>query len=182
MSEITTTEEKKAESGDSRDEAGTDVILYLTFMIENELLALDVSQVREVLDLCPITRVPRTPEYMRGVINLRGSVIPVLDLRVKFGIASSDATIDSRVVVIELDQSGSETVVGLLTDSVQDVIEIHSDQINASPQMGARWRTEYICGIGKCGEEFILLLDIDRVFTDMDISVISESNVENVND
>lgn len=140
--------------------------LYLTFRLEKELLALEVARVREVLDMCPITRVPRTPDYMRGVINLRGSVIPVINLNLKFGLGSSESTIDSRIVVFELNQGGEEVVVGVLTDSVHDVIEIESDNVESAPQMGARWRTEFVTGIGKYKDQFILLLDMDRIFLD----------------
>jgi purine-binding chemotaxis protein CheW len=152
----------------------TETVLYLTFRLEQELLAFEVSRVREVLDLCPITRVPRTPEYMRGVINLRGSVIPVLDLRLKFGLSITDSTIDARIVVIEINYEGDLIVVGILTDSVHDVIEIDSEHINSSPQMGARWRTEFISGIGKFKDQFILLLDIDRVFSAKDAGALAE--------
>lgn len=153
-------------------------VLYITFRLDKELLALEVSRVREVLDLCPITRVPRTPEYMRGVINLRGSVIPVIDLRLKFGLSKTVSTIDARIVVIELDVDGQETVVGMLTDSVHDVIEIENDRIDTSPQMGSRWRTEYIRGIGKHNDQFFLLLDIHRVFTAKDVNVLAEGQKE----
>lgn len=155
--------------------AGKESILYLTLRLEKELLAVEVSHVKEVLDICAITRVPRTPEYMRGVINLRGSVIPVIDLRLKFGLPRIDSTIDSRIVVMEIKLEGALTVVGVLTDSVHDVIEIATDAIDSSPQMGSKWRTEYIGGIGKYEDQFILLLDIDRVFSLQDISQISES-------
>jgi purine-binding chemotaxis protein CheW len=140
--------------------------LYMTFRVESELLALDVSQVREVLDFCPITRVPRAPVYMKGVVNLRGTVIPVIDLRLKFGMVQTESTIDSRIVVIEYSHDNIDTVetlVGILTDSVHDVIVIEEDQIGLPPETGARWRTEYIKGIGKHGDSFVLLLDIDRV-------------------
>lgn len=152
-----------------------DAVLYLTFRLERELLAFEVSRVREVLDLCPITRVPRTPDYMRGVINLRGSVIPVIDLHCKFGLAATASTIESRIVVIELHQDGEDVVVGVLTDSVHDVIEINSEQIDSSPQMGARWRTEFVTGIGKYKDQFILLLDIDRVFAGRDAGAMAEA-------
>ena len=152
--------------------------LYLTFRLEKELLALDVSRVREVLDLCAITRVPRTPEFMRGVINLRGTVIPVIDLRHKFGMSKAETTIDARIVVMEINLGDNDTVVGVLTDSVHDVIDIYHDQINASPETGAHWRREYINGIGKHDDHFILLLDIDRVFSDTDMSVISDDKNE----
>lgn len=163
-------------TGEFGDETkGVKSALYLTFRIDNELLAFDVSQVREVLDLSPITKVPRSPEFMRGVINLRGSVIPVFDLRISFDLSRIDATIDSRIVVVELARNGTEAVVGLLIESVHDVIEIGPDKIDASPQMAARWRTEYISGIGKFEDQHILLLDIDRVFTVKEMLVHSES-------
>jgi purine-binding chemotaxis protein CheW len=153
----------------------TESTLYLTFRLENELLALDVSRVREVLDLCAITRVPRTPEFMRGVINLRGTVIPVVDLRHKFGVSRTESTIDARIVVIEINLDAMETLVGVLTDSVHDVIEIHHDWIDASPETSIRWRREYIKGIGKYDDNFILLLDIDRVFSGTEMEAISDS-------
>jgi len=153
-------------------------VLYLTFRLEKELLAIEVSQVREVLDLCAITRVPRTPEYMRGVINLRGSVIPVIDLRLKFGLSHTESTIDARIVVMEIELEGAVTVVGVLTDSVHDVIEIDTAEIDSSPQMGTRWRTEFIGGIGKYADQFILLLDIDRVFSSKDLAMIPDGQKE----
>jgi purine-binding chemotaxis protein CheW len=152
----------------------TEGVLYLTFRLERELLAFEVPKVREVLDLCPITRVPRTPDYMRGVINLRGSVIPVIDLHCKFGLSATESTIESRIVVIELQHDGEDVVVGVLTDSVHDVIEINSEHIDSSPQMGARWRTEFVTGIGKYKDQFILLLDIDRVFAGRDAGAMAE--------
>ena len=152
-----------------------EVVLYLTFRLDRELLALEVARVREVLDLCPITRVPRTPEFMRGVINLRGSVIPVIDLRLKFGLLRTESSIESRIVVLELSHEGVETVVGVLTDSVHDVIEIDSEHIDSTPQMGARWRTEYIRGIGRYRDQFILLLDIDRVFSSREAATLAEA-------
>lgn len=151
-----------------------DAALYLTFRLDKEFLALEVARVREVLDLCPITRVPRTPEYMRGVINLRGSVIPVIDLHRKFGLTTVATSIDSRIVVIELDHEGEGVVVGILADSVHDVIEISRGDIDSSPQMGARWRTEYVSGIGRCKDQFILLLDIDRIFSNRETGSLIE--------
>jgi len=152
--------------------------LYLTIRLDKEILAVEVSQVREVLDICPITKVPRTAEYMRGVINLRGSVIPVVDLRLKFGLTGTESTIDARIVVAELQIEGADTVVGVLTDSVHDVIEIGADEIDSSPQMGSRWRTEFIKGIGKHGDQFILLLDMDRVFSIKDVTMLTENPKE----
>lgn len=145
------------------DTENSETILYLTFRVDTELLAFEVSQVREVLDLYSITRVPKAPEYMKGVINLRGTVIPVIDLRLKFGMSRTETTIDARIVLVEFKLDEHETVVGILTDSVHDVIGISENSISQPPETGARWRTEFIKGIGKYGEDFILLLDIHRV-------------------
>lgn len=159
------------------DEAATkETTLYLTFRIKNELFALNVAQVREVLDLCEITRVPRTPEFMRGVINLRGSVIPVIDLRLKFDMSETKSTIDARIMVIEIDLDESKAVVGVLTESVHDVIEMESGGFDTAPQMGSRWRTEFIKGIGRHEDQFILLLDINRIFSG-DVRTIAEAQV-----
>lgn len=156
------------------EEDSNETTLFLTFKVGGELLAFDVSRVREVQDLCPITRVPRTPEYMRGVINLRGAVIPVVDLRQKFGMSRTKSSIETRIVIIEFEMGGNLTVAGMLTESVHDVIGISEDQISPPPESGTRWRTEYISGIGKYAEDFILMLDVGRVFNDQEnMSVIA---------
>ncbi len=143
----------------------TETSLYLTFRLGEEMFALDVYKVREVLDLTNITKVPRAPEFMRGVINVRGSVVPVVDMRTKFGLDQVDATRETRTIVMELSIDGEITVIGALADSVHEVVELEPDQIEAPPKIGMRWRTEFITGIGKRNDDFIIILDIDRVFT-----------------
>ncbi|RJR36072.1 MAG: chemotaxis protein CheW [Desulfobacteraceae bacterium] len=139
--------------------------LYLTFRLGEEIFAVDVKQVREVLDLTPITKVPQAPEFMRGVINLRGSVVPVVDLKMKFGLAKTDATVDTRIVVMEIDLDGDVTVLGSMADSVHEVLELEPGQIQDPPKLGARWHSEFIRGMGKRGDEFVTIIDIDRVFS-----------------
>ena len=109
--------------------------LYLTFKVSEELLAFEVSQVQEVLDMCPMTRVPRTPDFMKGVINLRGSVIPVLDLRLKFGMTQTESTIDARIVIVEFELDGVQTEVGILTDSVHEVIGISDEHFHTVTEL-----------------------------------------------
>ena len=152
--------------------------LYLTLQLEKELLAIEVSSVREILDLCAITRVPRTPSFMKGVINLRGMVIPVIDLRRKFGMPHAESTIAARIVVLEFNMDGNETTAGILTDSVHDVIDIDNNNIDASPESGTSWRREFVKGIGKHGNNFILLLDMTRVFSGTEISSAVDSQAE----
>lgn len=150
------------------DPAGNSAERYLTFEIADELLALEVSLVREVHDLCPITRVPGTPAPLRGLINLRGAVIPVIDIRLQFGLDAAESTAASRIVVIEINLDDADTAVGLLTDAVHDVIEIDHARMEDPAKMGSGWRTAYIRGIARQANLFILLLDIDRLVADLD--------------
>ena len=107
---------------------------YLTFKLDQEIYALDITQVREVLDYTEITKVPRMPEFMRGVINLRGGVVPVVDLRLKFEMEGSEKTLDSCIIIMELDIEGDKTYLGALADSVQEVITLESEQIEPPPK------------------------------------------------
>lgn len=145
------------------EDDANETVLYLTFKVGRELLAFEVSHVREVLDLCSITRVPRTPEYMKGVINLRGTVIPVLDLRLRFGLTRTESGIEARIVVIEFEYGDTTAEVGILTESVHDVIGIDTGRISPPSDTGRSWRSEYIRGIGKYVDTFVLLLDIQKV-------------------
>lgn len=156
----------------------TQVSQYLTFKLGEEVFALDVSQVREVLDLSPITRVPKAPEFMRGVINVRGSVVPVVDLRLKFGLPKTENTVDTRIVVMEIDLDGETTVLGALADSVDEVIELEPDRIEDPPRIGSRWRTEFIRGIGKRDDTFVILLDIDRIFSTDELALVESTGAE----
>ena len=137
---------------------------YITFKLGDELFAIEVERVREVLDLTTITRVPTAPPYMRGVVNVRGSAVPVVDLRLKFGLPGTADTVNTRIIVLELELDGENTVVGGLADSVHDVIELEQSAVDDPPRIAMRWRTELIKGMGKRGDDFIILLDIVRVF------------------
>jgi purine-binding chemotaxis protein CheW len=142
----------------------TETAQYITFKLGDELFAINVAQVREVLELPLITKVPTAPDYMRGVVNVRGKAIPVVDLRLKFGLPSTVDTISSRIIVLELELDGETTVLGGIADSVHEVIELEPAQINPPPRIAMRWRTELIQGMGKRGDDFIIILDIKQVF------------------
>jgi len=144
--------------------------LYLTFRLDEELFALDVSQVREILDLIPITKVPQSADYMRGVINVRSSVIPVVDLKLKFGMQRTEPSKDTRIVVMEIDTDRETTIIGAMADSVHDVIELEPAQIENAPKIGSRLHSEFIKGIGKRNDRFIIVIDIDRVFSSEELS------------
>jgi len=148
---------------------------YLTFKLEGEIFALDISKVREVLDFTAITKVPRTPEFMRGVINLRGNVVPVVDMRLKFGMTKTENTVNTCIIIVEIHLDGETTVLGALADAVQEVIELGSGQIEPAPKIGTRLKTDFIQGMGKQGEGFIIILDIDRVFSADELSLVQDA-------
>ena len=149
---------------------------YITFKLGDELFAINVGQVREVLDLSLITKVPTAPAYMRGVVNVRGNAIPVVDLRLKFGLPQAPDTVQTRIVVLELDLDGEPVVLGGLADSVHEVIELEPGQINEPPRIGMRWKTELIQGMGKRGDQFIIILDIAKVFTLEDVALLEKAD------
>lgn len=138
---------------------------YLTFKLENEVFGLAVGKVREILDFTTVTRVPQTPAYMRGVINLRGSVVPVIDLHLKFGMKKTEKTVNTCIIVTEIEMDGEFTILGALADSVREVVELEQGQIEPAPRIGTKLNTEFIKGMGKLDEVFVILLDIDRVFS-----------------
>jgi purine-binding chemotaxis protein CheW len=148
---------------------------YLTFRLEKEVFALNVLQVLEVLEMYSITKVPRAPEFMRGIINVRGSVIPVLDFRMKFGLSRAEETVDTRIIVMQIQLGEDTLVIGAIADAVDEVMEIEPDQIEPAPKIGGRWRSDFIRGIGKRDEEFIIILDIDRVFSADELTQIEDT-------
>ncbi|WP_028325351.1 chemotaxis protein CheW [Desulfatirhabdium butyrativorans] len=148
---------------------------YLTFKLEEEVFAVDVANVREILDFTPATKVPGTPEFMRGVINVRGNVVPIVDMRLKFGLSKTEKTVDTCIVVMEISVDDDKIVLGALVDSVQEVFEMEASQIEPPPRMGTRWKTEFIKGIGKRNDQLIIILDIDRVFSSNELSLLQDS-------
>jgi len=143
----------------------TETRQYLTFKLGNEVFATDVAKVREVLDLTNITEIPRTPDFMSGVINLRGSVVPVVDLRLCFEMTKTEKTRNTCIVVVEVILENEVTVIGALADSVEEVIDLEPEQIQPAPRIGTQIRTDFIKGMGKREAQFIMILDIDRVFS-----------------
>lgn len=153
----------------------TETARYLTFRLGDELFAINVFKTREVLDVSHITKVPTAPVYLRGVVNVRGNAIPVVDLRKKFGLPPVDDTLNTRIIVMDLQMDGETVVVGGLADSVHEVLELEPQEINDPPALGMRWRTDLILGLGKRGESFIIILDIERVFSAEEVSALTDS-------
>ncbi len=147
---------------------------YVTFSLSDELFGVEVSRTREILSLTPVTKVPQMPEYLLGVINLRGQVVPVIDMRLKLGLPAGEETEDTCIIVVELQVDGEPMIVGALADAVREVLEIRSDQIEAPPRLGTRLNTEFIQGMGKVNEQFLILLDIDRVFNSDELSLVQD--------
>lgn len=148
---------------------------YMTFKLGDELFAINVSQVREVLEVTQITKVPTAPPYMRGVVNVRGQAIPVVDLRRRFGLSLVQDTVHTRVIVMELTIDGELAVIGGLADSVHEVIELEKEAINPPPRIAMRWRAEFILGMGKRGDDFIIILDVNAVFSSNDLLAATEA-------
>ncbi len=136
---------------------------YFTFTLGEEDYALEINKVREVLDVIAITRVPRMPEYMLGVINLRGSVVSVVDMRLKLGMSAAEKTKNNCIVIVETEQQGEQTQMGVLVDSVKAVIDLSEEDILPPPHSGSRMSNQFIKGMGKSDDGFIIILDIDRV-------------------
>lgn len=145
---------------------------YLTFVLDDEVFAVDVSKVREILEMPTITKVPQVPEFMRGVINLRGCVVPVIDLHMKFGMPESAQTVNTCIIVVEVDMSGENIVLGALADSVQEVIEMEPSQIEAAPHIGTHINANFLKGMGKYNERFVMILDIDKVFSSAELNAV----------
>ncbi|MBT1075907.1 chemotaxis protein CheW [Geobacter grbiciae] len=159
----------------------TEARQYLTFSLADEIFAVDVAKVREILEFNTITKVPQTPEFMRGVINLRGSVVPVMDMRLKFGMAGTERTVNTCIIVVEVASGDDTLVLGMLADSVQEVFELEPENIEPAPRIGTKLDTTFIRGMGKHGEQFIIILDIDRVFSGDELSGIVEPDKVAVN-
>ena len=138
---------------------------YLTFALANEEYGLEILKVREIFGYMDITAVPQTPHYVKGVINLRGQVIPVIDLRAKFGMDTTDVTEETCIIVVEITQDNRKFNTGIVVDHVSEVLDIAGEDIEETPQFGASVNTDFILGMGKIGESVKILLDIDEVLS-----------------
>jgi purine-binding chemotaxis protein CheW len=151
---------------------------FLTFTLDNEQYAIGVAKVREVLEHTKITKLPRTAVFMKGIINLRGAGVPVIDLRLKFGLPETPITKDTSIIVMEVESQDGAVVVGALADAVHEVVEIDEKSIEPAPRFGTRLAAEFIKGVGKKDDLFIIILDIDRIFNAEEINVLTSSKEE----
>src|SRR3990172_8387996 len=151
---------------------------FLTFLMANEKYGLEILKVREIMGMMDVTSVPTTPAFIRGVINLRGKVIPVVDLRLKFGIEAKEDTQRTCIIVVHLAHTAQEMTMGIIVDEVSDVLDIDRNQIEPPPSFGANIRTDFILGMGKVDQKVMTLLDIDRVLTEQEIALVENSSGE----
>ena len=142
---------------------------FLTFKLGAEIFGVEVAKVREILDVTTITKVPQTPDFMRGVINLRGGVVPVIDLRLKLGMTRTENTVNTCIIVEEITIDNETVILGTLADSVQEVFDLDGYQIEPAPRIGTKLNIQFLKGMVKHNDSFIMILDIDKVFSSEEI-------------
>ena len=138
---------------------------FLTFRLQDEIFAVDVQHVHEVLDFHSVTKIPGAPEFMRGIINLRGSVVPVVDMRLKFGMSETEKKVSTCVIVLDVGRGENRTVIGALADAVKEVFEFEPGQIEPPPRFGEKGRMDFIQAIGKRNDQFIIILNFNKAFS-----------------
>ena len=150
-------------------------VQYLTFLTAGEEYAIAIVKIQEIIEYEAVTTVPNTPVWIRGVTNLRGKVVPVVDLAVKFGMPAAGISKFSCIIITEVMFQGESLIMGVLADAVSQVIELSADEIEATPPFGTRVKTEYLLGMGALGKKFCLILDIDKVLSADELLAVSES-------
>lgn len=143
---------------------------YLTFMLAGEEYALGILRVKEIIEYDVLTTLPSVPPHVRGVINLRGSVVPVIDLSLRFGLPERPVTKRTCIIIVEIDHQGDRVVMGVIADAVSQVIDLRRDEVEPAPAFGTSVRTDHLVGMGKVGKKFILILDVDRVLSPGDMA------------
>jgi purine-binding chemotaxis protein CheW len=144
---------------------------YLTFGLADEIFGIEVRAIQEILELQRITKIPRAQEYLLGVMNVRGRVVPVVDLRLKFGLPAAEPTVESAIVVVELAESGVDSLIGVLVDRVQEVLELSEEDLQPAPRVGTSVSAQVLSGMGKKDDTFILLLRVENIFSAEDVEV-----------
>jgi purine-binding chemotaxis protein CheW len=151
---------------------------YLTFMLGGETFAIGILAIKEIIEYGNLTEVPMMPDYIRGVINLRGSVVPVVDLSARFGRKSTALTRRTCIVIIEVVSDQEKQVVGVVVDAVNEVLEIPQEQIEPPPAFGAKIRTDFIRGMGKVASKFVIILNVGNVLSIDDLALLEQANAQ----
>jgi len=147
---------------------------YLTFLLGGEMFAVAILNVKEIIEFGTLTEIPMMPPFIRGVINLRGAVVPVIDLSCRFGGKATEVARRTCIVIVELEQDGTRHDIGVMVDAVSEVLEIAAADIEPAPAFGARIRTDFISGMGKVGGKFVIILDVVRVLSIEEIALLSQ--------
>jgi purine-binding chemotaxis protein CheW len=148
---------------------------YLTFTLDNEEYGISILKIKEIIGMMPITTVPQTPEFVKGVINLRGKVIPVVDLRLRFGMTSIDYNERTCIIVVEIEGPAGTVMIGIVVDAVSEVLNIKAEEMEDTPTFGTTLETDYILGMAKMEGGVKILLDIDRVLNKDEIAVLEKA-------
>lgn len=149
---------------------------YLTFQLGTEIFGIEILKVQEILGILPVTKVPRTPDFVRGVINLRGKVIPVLDLRSKFDLPRQEDGKRTCIIVAQIESDNGMMIMGVIVDEVSEVLNIQPDQIENAPHFGEGIHTDFILGMGKVGQKVVMLLDVDKVLSATELKTLETVN------
>jgi purine-binding chemotaxis protein CheW len=152
---------------------------YLTFKLGEEEFGAHVSQVLNILDMTKVTEVPKSPEYMKGVINLRGTVLPIIDTRIKFRMTETEYTTNTCIIVMDLELDGEPVNIGAIVDEVVSVVDIEESQVEPPPSIGNKYKSEFITGMAKIEERFVMLLDMHNVLNDQEINDLTEVSKAN---
>lgn len=156
----------------------TKINTFLSFKLGEEEFAAHVGKVLNILEMTKITEVPKAPEYMKGVINLRGTILPVIDTRIKFGMPKTEYTTNTCIIVLDIEMDGDSIHVGALVDSVQAVLELDSNQIMPAPSIGSKYKSEFIEGVANIDDKFIMILNMDAVFSSNELTNIQNQTKE----
>lgn len=150
---------------------------YLTFRLADEEYGLEILKVQEIIEMLEITRVPRVPDYVRGVINLRGKVIPIVDLRLKFGMPAQETSRKTCIIVVRVQRGDASVIMGIIVDEVSEVVEITAEEIEPAPAFGTQVDTTFILGMAKTRDAVKILLDIDKVLSSEEVEALSKAGI-----
>lgn len=157
----------------SSSSARREATQYVTIGIDHEVFAISVEQVREILDLCPLTRLPNAPDFLAGMIDVRGQGVPVIELRRKLGLPTTTPTENTRIVVLEVQLDQRQITLGMVADRVFEVTALDEQDMEGAPEVGVRWRSDYIQAIGRRKGAFVIVFDLARLLSSEEIALIA---------
>lgn len=151
---------------------------YLTFMLAGENYGVDILRVQEIKGWAPVTRIPNTPEHLRGVLNLRGTIVPIIDMRMRFDLEDAEYTALTVIIVLSIHTEKGERVIGVVVDSVSDVLNVKPEDIKPTPDFGSGVDTEFLNGLAASGDDMVMLLDVDKMLSSDELNNLSSLDTE----